>query len=261
MLIDVICCGCLFGWLKGDIYLPTKFATTGSAEQRKAILTHELAHVARWDAGANLIQMTVQAVFFFHPLVWLANKMVRQEREKCCDEVVLASSVTLPQTYCEAIVAMLDGKNQLSHPQPVLAVGGSTKNIEERIMTILSPKRKFSRGPSISVAVLLLVIATLLLPSSISFRARVQSQEPAATSHLANAKNEAGSQSSKRAASDQDSKKESTGEGDVDWKSGQEMNFQVINAVTKEPIEGVSLELQLLGQGHQFFECQNPNHG
>ena len=41
----------VWGWIRGDIYFPLQFAKTVSAEQQRAILTHELAHVARWDAG------------------------------------------------------------------------------------------------------------------------------------------------------------------------------------------------------------------
>ena len=141
----------VFGWLRGDIYLPVDFSSTGSAAQQDAILSHELAHIARWDAAVNLLQMVVQSAFFFHPLVWWANNKIRQEREKCCDEIVLSGTSTQPRVYCEAIVQILDNETRTNRSQPILAVGGSTRNIEERIMTILAPKRKFFRTRSRAV--------------------------------------------------------------------------------------------------------------
>ena len=90
------------------------------------------------------------------------------------DEVVLAGTETQPRTYCEAIVQMLDGENHTNHAQPVLAVGGSTKNIEERIMTILSPNRRFFRGPSLVAVAILFLVAAFVLPSAIVVTARAK---------------------------------------------------------------------------------------
>lgn len=157
----------VWGWLRGDIYLPAKFSQSGSSEQRQAILTHELAHVARWDAGINHLQNIVQAIFFFHPLVWWANRKLRQEREKCCDEIVLASSGASPKTYCSAIVDMLAQECAARTATPGLTVTGSTKNIKERIVTMLTPNRTFLPRPSRATIVTLLLFAACVLPTAL----------------------------------------------------------------------------------------------
>ncbi|MHC4406599.1 MAG: M56 family metallopeptidase, partial [Planctomycetota bacterium] len=156
----------VWGWLRGSIYLPQQFVSSGTPEQRRAILTHELAHVARWDALANLVQIIAQAVFFFHPLVWWTNRRIRQEREKCCDEIVLAGLRTQPKQYSEAIVNALVTEYEASHSIPSLAVAGRLKNIEERIRTIMTPNKKFYRRPSWLAMALVLIVATCAVPTA-----------------------------------------------------------------------------------------------
>lgn len=215
----------VWGWLRGAIYCPLHFAKTGSTEQQRAILTHELAHVARWDAAVNHIQIIVQAIFFFHPLVWWTNKRIRQEREKCCDEIVLSGLETRPQLYCEAIVDMLTLEYQARHSSPGLAVTGSTKSIQERIVTILTPDRKFCRRPSWAAIVTLLLVAACTLPTAFVLTTRAAAPDTKAPQSGA-------------------------------WQTGQAMDFRVINAQTKEPIPGVTLELQNQGPGINFQDVK-----
>ena len=157
----------VWGWLRGDVYLPLEFSRTGTVEQRRAILTHELAHVLRWDAAVNHLQNIVQTVFFFHPLIWWTNQKIRQEREKCCDEIVLSVCDTQPRVYCEAIVDMLAREYTSRQSTPALAVTGSIKNVKERITTMLTPNRKFRRRPSRVAVVTMLIVAACVLPTAL----------------------------------------------------------------------------------------------
>lgn len=225
----------VWGWLRGDIYLPLYFTNTGSPEQQQAILAHELAHVARWDAAVNLIQIIVQALFFFNPLVWWMNKNIRQEREKCCDEVVLSALGTPPRIYCEAIVDMLALEYKARHTTPTLAVTGSTKNIEERITTILTPHRKFRRRPSFAAVVTLMIVAVGVLPTALVLTTRAETPARSDKQRL-DTQNQADSLDA--------------------WQTDQVMDFGIINAQTREPIPGVSLELQNAGPGIDFQDIK-----
>jgi len=147
-LVDGIAQPFVWGCLRGSVYLPEPFVDTGTREQQQAILTHELAHVARWDAAANLVQIVAQAVFFFHPLIWWTNRQIRREREKCCDEIVIAGLDADPKQYGQAIVNALVAEYEANQSIPSLAIAGRLQNIEERIQTILNPNRKFYRRPS-----------------------------------------------------------------------------------------------------------------
>jgi beta-lactamase regulating signal transducer with metallopeptidase domain len=170
--VDGIAQPFVWGWLRGSIYLPRSFIGSGTHQQRQAILTHEMAHVARWDAAANLVQILVQAVFFFHPLVWLANRQIRCEREKCCDEMVIAGLGTDPRQYGEAILSALVAEYQASQAVPSLAVAARLNNIEQRIQTILAPNRRFHRRPPTMAVATVVLAAAVAVPMALVLTAR-----------------------------------------------------------------------------------------
>lgn len=66
-----------------------------SPQHHRTVLLHELSHIARFDAAVNVLQILAQAIFWFHPFVWWVNKKIRQEREKCCDEMAVAQLSSL----------------------------------------------------------------------------------------------------------------------------------------------------------------------
>jgi beta-lactamase regulating signal transducer with metallopeptidase domain len=153
----------VWGLLRGGVYLPSDFVNVNSAEQRRGILGHELSHVLRFDAAVNILQLIAQAVFWFHPFVWWANKKIRAEREKCCDEVTIAGLGAKARDYSKAIVNILISEQQV-RPVPSIAVAGPVKNIEERIKTMLRPGKKFYKRPSFVVASIIILLALLTVP-------------------------------------------------------------------------------------------------
>ena len=162
----------VWGLLRGSIYLPAEFSRSGSRDDQRGILAHELAHVRRYDAAVNALQIVVQGVLFFHPLVWWANKKVRQEREKCCDETAIAALALQPKQYGSAIVDVLMSASRASRPVPSLAIAGPVKNIEERIGTIMAAGRKFHRRPTIIAIATTLLLAAIVLPPTLKLTTR-----------------------------------------------------------------------------------------
>ena len=171
-MVEAVAQPFVWGWLRGSIYVPRHFLTTGTNEQQEAILAHELAHVARWDAAANLVQIVVQALFFFHPLVWWTNRQIRRERENCCDETVIAGLGADPKQYGQAIVDTLVAEYEASQRAPSLAVTGRLKNVEERIETILSPNRRFFRRPSWAAVTAAVLLAMFVVPTALVLTVR-----------------------------------------------------------------------------------------
>ncbi len=115
------------GWLKPVILVPVGMLCQLSAGQVESILLHELAHIRRQDFLVNIMQGIIEAVFFFNPaLLWL-SAIIREEREACCDDMVLAH-ISRKSDYLEALLAMgsntgkvnlamslASGKNQLKN--------------------------------------------------------------------------------------------------------------------------------------------------
>ncbi len=100
-------------------------------KQLSAILAHELCHVRRRDNLAGAIHMVVEALFWFHPLVWWIGARLIEERERACDEEVLSMG-SEPRVYAEGILRVC--KFYVESPLAcVTGVGGSDlkKRIEE----------------------------------------------------------------------------------------------------------------------------------
>jgi len=166
----------VWGLLRGGIYLPADFVKVNSVEHRRSVLGHELSHILRFDAAVNLLQIIAQAVFWFHPFVWAANKKIRAEREKCCDEMAIAHLGAKAKDYRSAIVNILISEHEQVRPVPSLAVAGPVKNIEERIKTMMRPGKKFYRRPSLTAATIVLVLAMVTVPTALVLTARAQTE-------------------------------------------------------------------------------------
>jgi len=175
-LVDGIGQPFVWGLLRGSIYLPANFVKVNDAEYRRDILGHELSHILRFDAAVNLLQVMAQAVFWFHPFVWWANKKIRAEREKCCDEMAIARLGAKVKDYSSAIVNILVCEYESTRPVPSLAVAGPVKNIEERIKTMLRPGKKFYKRPNLISAAVVLLFALLTVPTALVLTARAEAK-------------------------------------------------------------------------------------
>ena len=168
----------VWGVLRGGIYLPANFVKANNAEHRKGVIVHELSHILRFDAAVNLLQILAQAIFWFHPFVWWANKKIRAEREKCCDEMTIAQLGAEAKDYSDAIVNILICEHESTRPVPSLAIAGPVKNVEERIRTIMKPGKKFYKRPSLIVAIVVVAFALSTVPIVLVLTARAGTTAP-----------------------------------------------------------------------------------
>src|SRR5688572_5939828 len=96
-----------WGIRRPAILLPAE-ADAWPAERRRDVLLHELAHVKRHDFFVQLIARVACAVYWFHPLVWLAATRLREERERACDDHVLRAGAT-PSAYATHLLEIARG--------------------------------------------------------------------------------------------------------------------------------------------------------
>ena len=93
----------VFGILRPVLLLPEGLEDRVSPAQFQAIMAHELCHVERRDNLTAALHMLVQAIFWFHPLVWWIRTRLVEERERACDDDVL-TVVSDARVYAEGIL-------------------------------------------------------------------------------------------------------------------------------------------------------------
>ena len=136
------------GVWKPVILLPASSATWDS-ERRKVVLMHEMVHVRRCDALRQVMRGVVLALYWFHPLAWVAARLAATSREEACDERVLQLG-SRPSEYARHLLSLAPARTG-SGGGPLVAlslVQQSRSRLERRIMAILRP-----HGPRTSALV------------------------------------------------------------------------------------------------------------
>ena len=118
------------------IVLPHE-STDWTPERRTAVLLHELAHVRRHDIVAHTLGRVVSALYWFHPLAWMAARHLRAESERACDDLALACG-TRPSDYAEHLLEIVTSVR--NHGTPAVAMAMATRSeFEGRMLAILDP--------------------------------------------------------------------------------------------------------------------------
>jgi len=125
----------VIGLLKPTILLPISLLSQLSTEQIECIVAHELAHIRRCDYLANICQVIIESVLFYHPAVWWIGAEIRREREYCCDDLVL-STHTDAVLYAKAL-ATLEQSRAVSLEKS-LSLAASDGPLIQRIRRIVS---------------------------------------------------------------------------------------------------------------------------
>ena len=169
----------IFGIFRPVLWLPAGIANRLEDAELEAILAHELCHARRRDNLTAAIHMAVEAIFWFHPLVWWLGARLTEERERACDEEVVRMGGE-PQIYAESILKVCEF--YLASPVACAAgvTGGELKKRIEGIMT-----NRFARKLSYGKKLLLASVAFLVIAGPIVMglmnpaRSRAQAQTAA----------------------------------------------------------------------------------
>ena len=122
------------GIVRPALLLPKGLEDRLTRVQLDAILAHERAHVRAHDNLFAIVHMAVEALFWFHPIVWWIERRLIDERERACDEAVIRAGKR-PADYAEGILAVC----RWSHESPVLCVAGvAGSDLRRRIETIMA---------------------------------------------------------------------------------------------------------------------------
>jgi beta-lactamase regulating signal transducer with metallopeptidase domain len=106
-----------------------------SDDELESLFCHEMAHVARHDNLVARFESWICALFWFHPLIWIARQITVIERERACDEVVAAASADERKTYLAALA-------KFCHASIAPRLPGvscmATANLKERIDHVMN---------------------------------------------------------------------------------------------------------------------------
>ncbi len=94
----------VIGHFKPIILMPVGMLNHLSLTEVEAILSHELAHIKRRDYLVNILQNILEVLFFFNPAVLWISKMIKDERENCCDDLAI-SCTNDKNGYLKALVS------------------------------------------------------------------------------------------------------------------------------------------------------------
>ena len=170
----------IFGIARPVLIWPEGISEHLDDQHLEAVIAHELWHVRRHDNLAAAIHMVVEALFWFHPLVWWMGARPVEEREQACDEAVLQLG-SERHIYAESILKVCE----FCVGSPLAGVSGVTgADLKKRMVYIMNERiaRKLDAGKKLllSVAILLALAIPIGFGVMNATQGRAQAQDEAA---------------------------------------------------------------------------------
>jgi beta-lactamase regulating signal transducer with metallopeptidase domain len=154
------------GALHPVVVLPSRIVEESPPAEVYAVLFHELAHHRRGDLWMNLLQLTISAAWWFHPVVWCLNRAIRNVREECCDDLLLARKFVSDVDYCTALVHVAETCSR--RPQSFFGVELSMVDgshpLTSRIRRIMDETLPRYEQAGARAVVAILALAAVVLP-------------------------------------------------------------------------------------------------
>ncbi|MGA8086901.1 MAG: M56 family metallopeptidase [Terracidiphilus sp.] len=151
----------VLGHLRPMILMPIGLLAGLPPTQIEAILLHELAHIRRCDYLVNLLQRLVEGLLFYHPAIWWISRVMRAERENCCDDIAVSISRDT-QEYALALAAL--EQNRLRAYETAIAATGSS--LMKRVRRLLHPEQGNGAWAPFLAGAILVAIGAVSLAAS-----------------------------------------------------------------------------------------------
>jgi len=161
-----------YGTLRPVILLPLD-AESWSDDALCRAMIHELEHVRRGDWLSQYMARFVGALYWFHPLVWMAWRRLSLEAERACDDAVLRRSEAT--AYAHQLVLLAERLASTAKP-PLLAMA-ACRDLSTRVRAVLDGAQARGRAGALPVATAI-VAAALFIAAVAPLRAVRQVQAP-----------------------------------------------------------------------------------
>lgn len=129
----------VWGFRRVQMLLPSESRDWPPA-QKRSVLVHELAHVARRDCLSQLLANLACAAWWFHPLVWFAAGRVRALGEQAADDCVIRAGQARAD-YAEQLLSIAGALGWARLPRAVQTMFHPS-HLERRLRAILDPARR-----------------------------------------------------------------------------------------------------------------------
>ena len=157
----------LVGIFAPIVLLPDGLMSRLSDPERDSILAHEFSHLRRRDNVTAAIHMAVETLFWFCPPVWFIGARLIAERERACDESVLAAGHD-PEVYAGGILKVC--KFCIQSPL-ACASGISGSDLKNRVRQIMSGEAVLGLGHAQRLLLAGAAALALMLPVMAGFQA------------------------------------------------------------------------------------------
>jgi TonB family protein len=162
-----------FGFLRPAVFMPSD-AAAWSAERRRVVLLHELAHVRRGDVATHLLARTAMSFYWWNPLAWTAWRSFLKERERATDDLVLSAGARASEYagHLLEVAQQMQSSGAIGWAAVAMA---RPSQLEGRLLAILDARVNRKAPGRVAAAVAALLAVAIVAPL-----AAVQSQDPAA---------------------------------------------------------------------------------
>jgi beta-lactamase regulating signal transducer with metallopeptidase domain len=150
------------GFLRPALILPPR-AQEWPADRREAILTHELAHIQRGDILTQFLAQLACAMYWFNPLVWMAERRLLIERERACDDAVIRHQCKA-SSYAQFLMDTSEELGERYRPAWSLAGMAEGTDFKDRVLSILDPNARRNSVTSFRTWSVVLVSLLVILP-------------------------------------------------------------------------------------------------
>lgn len=151
-----------WGTLSPVILLPAD-ADDWLIERRRVVLMHELAHVKRKDCLTQVMAQTACSLYWFNPLVWMAARRLRLERELACDDQVLEKG-TRASDYADLLLDIARTLPSRRCSSLTTVAMARPSEFEGRLLAILSPSLNRKGLNRLKASILVVALALVILP-------------------------------------------------------------------------------------------------
>ena len=172
-----------WGFLRAKIVLPAE-AVGWPMAQRRLVLMHELAHVARADSFTQLLTSVALALSWFQPALWFAAARMRREQEHACDDRVLLAGAS-PDAYARTLLDVAAGRFGGVTPAAVMMAAPS--QLEARLTAIIAerPRVISCAGAAVAMTGACIVLAAAAIAAPAPKTPRVPAVAPVAPISIA----------------------------------------------------------------------------